>query len=117
MSSSATPFIPATRERPNWDYHDGEGLTESFRKKGKTRGGGGVALPLDPTNHEVKNSSMVESFPFDKVELGKVKIKEIPIKLCWPVNGGKNRKSKEGGEFGGKVSNEKKTEVDVVQVD
>lgn len=76
-----------------------------------------MALPLDPTNHEVKNSSMVESFPFDKVELGKVKIKEIPIKLCWPVNGGKNRKSKEGGEFGGKVSNEKKTEVDVVQVD
>lgn len=60
-------------------------LEESFKRVGKQRG---ISLPLDKSSKHFKHASSTDSLPFEVVEQSKVKLKLVPIELCWTNNGG-----------------------------
>jgi hypothetical protein len=87
-------------------------LAESFRKKGKP-----CRVSLLMTSSRRGINRLDEFSPFDSVEYGKVKLKELSIELCWPSNGGKDlNQASERVNLGGKGLN-KRSPVNFVQVD
>lgn len=66
-------------------------LAESLKRSGKR----GISLLLDKSSLQFKQASNEDSFPLEAIERSKVKLKAVPIELCWSNNGGQKGAGRE----------------------